>query len=160
MGVAAQMLFGDIEAEVCRHLDTYLAAYAAGVGVTSRVLVTKQIAAQTSVGGLELPADWAVSVRDDGGTVESPVTRRHTIATTIIGPTTDTEGVLTAALAELVVLAVADMPMTESAVAAVTNQLGPMRIVHGNGVRPARYATHDLVITGRDPREVLGGRGR
>ena len=156
MGV--QMLFGDIEAELADHLVTYLNAHASKIGISGEVLVTNQIATETAAGGLDMPAEWAVGVRDDGGQIESAVTRRHTIGTTILGSPKDIAGRTTAKLAELVMLAVAELPMLEdSNVAAVTAQMGPYRIVQGNNVRPARYATHELVASGRDPVEVLGG---
>lgn len=152
-----QMLFGDVEAELADHLVTYLNAHASKIGISGEVLVTNQIATETAAGGLDMPAEWAVSVRDDGGQIESAVTRRHTIGTTTLGSPKDVAGRTTAKLAELVMLAIAELPEHETSVAAVTSQLGPYRVLQGNGVRPARYATHELVASGRDPAEVLGG---
>lgn len=152
MGI--QALFGDVERELCAYLRGRLRAI--GVALNAPWTDLDVTNAQTD---FETSEPWQVVVRDDGGTTESMVTRSHAIATTIIGPDdgTDPEGVETHRLAELVMLAIAELPEHETSVAAVTSQLGPYRVLQGNGVRPARYATHELVASGRDPVEVLGG---
>ena len=142
--MAQHAAFADIEADLCRYLAGWLAEAGAGQPWSDVTVSNANI-------DFETRAPWSVLVRDDGGRTTSAVTRSHAIGTTIIGPDdgSDPEGLHTRDLAEQVMLAIAHAPFDPTtAVAAVDSQLGPYRIVHGNGVRPARYATHEVVAAG------------
>lgn len=129
------LIFPDVAAWAIGYLDAALDARAEGFasGVTVAGYWT----------GVALPARL-VTVRDDGGPREGPVTKRCTLAVNVWAATQED----CTDLALLVAALLEDTPGV-GAVVAHDGATGPVWVPDNSG-RPHRYLTADLVVRGAD----------